>query len=552
MPSARQELLFRLFNWSVFFFATVLALFSFLMPIIGTDPAIDVIAGVVVFLLGILGLLIVFLFFLNLPLMLKLIRQASLRRRLGLKQTLEGAFKAGRGKRKIVNRLTLLLTLIGGFLVITGIGNGMVWIGMSLDQDYMALMNCRHAARPRVDCATAFAQYTVSVMEALKWNSPLLITSFTLIMIGLSLSFLHFMRRGKQRLEIITNLQASLLKQKEAFERGHEIPAEISESEYGEIARIETTHIIEDRARSIGLGRNEAADATYLIQNSREMLSAKDQLDLEARARVETAILQLSTEPSPSEASKDRATGVPSTSRPRDICRNSVSDRRGAPPRLTLIVATLERVREGRRLGEAPMPPAEFTEYAIKYSREARKSRKCIPVEHLPILGEIEAALADNPDQYPERVIPASRDGKSFVYMHPSPRIQITYEVDKQNKIIFFFHFAEPLLKVPNTIFISYSHKDVQWLNKIRMFLSVLEQEGVIKFWDDEQLEPGQLWEGEIKQVLDLGGSRRVACKSRFPCLKVHKGNRAAGTVGGSSERRKEDFLGSFKSKHGI
>ena len=188
MPSARQELLFRLFNWSVFFFATVLALFSFLMPIIGTDPAIDVIAGVVVFLLGILGLLIVFLFFLNLPLMLKLIRQASLRRRLGLKQTLEGAFKAGRGKRKIVNRLTLLLTLIGGFLVITGIGNGMVWIGMSLDQDYMALMNCRHAARPRVDCATAFAQYTVSVMEALKWNSPLLITSFTLIMIGLSLS----------------------------------------------------------------------------------------------------------------------------------------------------------------------------------------------------------------------------------------------------------------------------------------------------------------------------------------------------------------------------
>ena len=118
------------------------------------------------------------------------------------------------------------------------------------------------------------------------------------------------MRRGKQRLEIITNLQASLLKQKEAFERGHEIPAEISESEYGEIARIETTHIIEDRARSIGLGRNEAADATYLIQNSREMLSAKDQLDLEARARVESAILQLSTEPSPSEASKDRATGV--------------------------------------------------------------------------------------------------------------------------------------------------------------------------------------------------------------------------------------------------
>jgi mRNA-degrading endonuclease RelE of RelBE toxin-antitoxin system len=89
------------------------------------------------------------------------------------------------------------------------------------------------------------------------------------------------------------------------------------------------------------------------------------------------------------------------------------------------------------------MPAAEFTEYAIKYSREARESRKCIRVEHLPILGEIEAALADNPDQYPERVIPASRDGKSVVYMHPSPRIQITYEVDKQNKVIFVFNYTE-------------------------------------------------------------------------------------------------------------
>ena len=32
----------------------------------------------------------------------------------------------------------------------------------------------------------------------------------------------------------------------------------------------------------------------------------------------------------------------------------------------------------------------EFSEYAIKYSKEARESRQKIPVEVLPILDEIE------------------------------------------------------------------------------------------------------------------------------------------------------------------
>ena len=88
----------------------------------------------------------------------------------------------------------------------------------------------------------------------------------------------------------------------------------------------------------------------------------------------------------------------------------------------------------------------EFSEYAIKYSKEARESRQKIPVEVLPILDEIENELAEDPSKHLDRVIPASRDGKSFVYMHPSPPIQITYEIDSEKKIIYFFHFAAPSL----------------------------------------------------------------------------------------------------------
>jgi hypothetical protein len=130
------------------------------------------------------------------------------------------------------------------------------------------------------------------------------------IIVALSFFSFPFMRRAKQKLETILALQKTLMKQKEGPATGRVSSAQLSPSEYEEIARIETTQIIEDRARSIGLAQNEPPDATYLIQNSKEMLSGKHQLDLETRTRVETAIFQLSTDPSPPDAVKDSETGV--------------------------------------------------------------------------------------------------------------------------------------------------------------------------------------------------------------------------------------------------
>ena len=145
----------------------------------------------------------------------------------------------------------------------------------------------------------------------------------------------------------------------------------------------------------------------------------------------------------------------------------------------------------------------EFAEYGIKYSKDARRSRREIPTEHLPVLDEIENDLAEDPDKHSDRLIPVSRDGRCFVYSHPSPPIQVTFEIDREDKIIYFRHFVELALQVRKTIFISYSHKDSEWLQKLRIFLSVLEQEGLIKLWDDQQIQPGVLWEKQIKEILD-------------------------------------------------
>ena len=53
------------------------------------------------------------------------------------------------------------------------------------------------------------------------------------------------------------------------------------------------------------------------------------------------------------------------------------------------------------------------------------------------------------------------------------------------------------------TVFISYSHKDEHWKDRLRPHLGVLEQVGRITIWDDRQIDAGATWYDEIKQVMD-------------------------------------------------
>jgi formylglycine-generating enzyme required for sulfatase activity len=51
-------------------------------------------------------------------------------------------------------------------------------------------------------------------------------------------------------------------------------------------------------------------------------------------------------------------------------------------------------------------------------------------------------------------------------------------------------------------VFISYSHKDKDWLERLQTMLVPLQWQGKLKLWADTDIRPGQRWKEEIKQAL--------------------------------------------------
>ncbi|MDS4031745.1 MAG: SUMF1/EgtB/PvdO family nonheme iron enzyme [Candidatus Contendobacter sp.] len=51
-------------------------------------------------------------------------------------------------------------------------------------------------------------------------------------------------------------------------------------------------------------------------------------------------------------------------------------------------------------------------------------------------------------------------------------------------------------------VFISYSHKDSKWLERLQIHLTPLQRGGAIKPWADTAIKPGQLWKEEIEKAL--------------------------------------------------
>lgn len=85
----------------------------------------------------------------------------------------------------------------------------------------------------------------------------------------------------------------------------------------------------------------------------------------------------------------------------------------------------------------------------------------------------------------------------------PSRMSQITQLLEIEDSEIPVAEPVKPTITVKgNKIFISYSHKDHEYLNRLMVHLKPLEKQGLIDPWVDTRLLAGDKWKKEIEKAL--------------------------------------------------
>ena len=57
--------------------------------------------------------------------------------------------------------------------------------------------------------------------------------------------------------------------------------------------------------------------------------------------------------------------------------------------------------------------------------------------------------------------------------------------------------------KNKNVIFVSYSHEDREWMDRLASHLAVLQSQDLLTLWDDRRIGAGSMWEHEIKEAIE-------------------------------------------------
>jgi len=65
-------------------------------------------------------------------------------------------------------------------------------------------------------------------------------------------------------------------------------------------------------------------------------------------------------------------------------------------------------------------------------------------------------------------------------------------------------------------VFISYSHQDEAWKDRVQAHLGVLAQEGLLSVWEDRQIRAGQAWQPDIRQAIDECGVALLLISPHF------------------------------------
>jgi len=126
-----------------------------------------------------------------------------------------------------------------------------------------------------------------------------------MIVFGISCIFVHFMARGRERIEVIGELRSSLLRQHTA---GSE--TQVAGALYDQITRIERTQIAADRLRSIKAAAAIPAQELFSLKEHRGVHQARVALPPPAAASVQAYIDRLLANPGADGDIQDTADGI--------------------------------------------------------------------------------------------------------------------------------------------------------------------------------------------------------------------------------------------------
>ena len=88
-------------------------------------------------------------------------------------------------------------------------------------------------------------------------------------------------------------------------------------------------------------------------------------------------------------------------------------------------------------------------------------------------------------------------------------------------------------------VFISYSHKDEAWKERLQTQLAVLESEGLLSVWEDRQIAVGDDWYPEIERAIESAHVAILLISADFLSSKFIQGEEVPPLL----ERRKEEGL---------
>jgi hypothetical protein len=91
-------------------------------------------------------------------------------------------------------------------------------------------------------------------------------------------------------------------------------------------------------------------------------------------------------------------------------------------------------------------------------------------------------------------------------------------EAGAENIIAFPLHARTPrsLKSQGRAVFISYSHRDRRWVDRLLIHLKPLQRENLLDIWDDSRIRPGTKWRDEIEEALNKAAAAILVISPNF------------------------------------